>query len=166
MSKNLIKHRLHINWKHLFETSKNIDLLFAYAQTWRQSNVVELERFITNSEHTVRVLLPNPNYPLAVKVVALRSRKSEKYLKQLIEEAAEQFNNLKKYNTCKAYIEVKFLNFIPLYGWFSFDEQSVLTLHSHRKGRRGNPTFLLCDGVVTRHLKEDFDALFNSEENV
>ncbi len=39
-----------IEWRNLFENTKNVDLLFAYARTWRNNNRVELKCIITGRE--------------------------------------------------------------------------------------------------------------------
>jgi hypothetical protein len=149
-----------IDWRGLFANARRLDLLFAYAQTWRHNNIIELEQLIERRNSRIRLLLPDPQYQLAVTVLARRSECDEGELKRRILEAADQFKDLGKRPESRGVVQVKYLKFIPLYGLFSFDSGSVLVLHSHREGRHGNPTFLLQDGTIGTYLAREFEALF------
>ncbi len=156
-----------VNWNRLFADSMNVDLMFAYARTWRKSHAVELNQLAKRENAVIRVLLPDPEDDQSVAELSCRLGKKDRAdveaFRERIFEAAADFITLSRELTTRATIETRFYPFAPQYTFYRFDSQGILCMGSHRtSGKRGVITFEVSAGPILEYAKEEFDQLFES----
>jgi len=153
-----------VDWGNLFRETKSLDLLFAYAETWRHGRTVELATLARTTGGCIRTILPDPASDQIVNELSRRFVCPREKVIEHIYDAAGHFCALKKLTACRADIKVYFYPFAPLYTSYRFDSLSVLSLYSHRGSRAGVITLLLQDGALRSYLMDEFELLVRSEK--
>lgn len=145
-----------VEWDELFASSRRLDIVVAYASTWRNANRRRLEELVSKSGGGLRVFLPDPDDPETMSVLAKRFDMTPIALEAKIEEAIEDFKGL----GAKGNVEVYVRSGDALFSCYQFDHRSVMTLYSHSQERRGSvPTFLVGDGMLREFVGTDIEAI-------
>lgn len=152
-----------IDWSGLFRDAKRVDLLFAYARTWRWSHTVELRALACSTDVRIRVVLPDPDCVEIVGELARRFNCEREELRHRVREAAADFLNLKSLPDCKAEISVWFYPFAPQYSMHRFDDAVVISMYSHRATRAGAVTFLANGGSLGGYMADEFETLIRPD---
>ena len=152
-----------IDWVGLLKGAKKVDLLFAYARTWRMSHIVELTALACAAGTRIRVVLPDPDCDEVVTEMARRFGCTKEELRSRVNEAATDFLGYKRLKTCKADISVWFYPFAPQYSLHRFDDFVVVSLYSHRLTRAGAVTFVINGGSLGSYMLDEFETLIRSD---
>lgn len=83
-----------VPWEKLFLESTRLDMVFAYAATWRNAHQNHLERFLRRRDTQVQVVLPDPNQNVVINEMAHRFGTTPEQLKARIAEAEDFFRTL------------------------------------------------------------------------
>ena len=151
-------------WKTLFEDSQTVDLFFSYAQTWRNSNMSDLQEFVKKKQR-LRVILPDPSCRQTLDELARRFRYSADETKQRIEDAAKFYIGLTEHHPNCAAIEVYFAPVCPMMAFYIFSDHAVFTLHSHQKKRTDVPAMLVSHGKpLYTFLSQEFESLIEQSK--
>lgn len=145
-----------VEWEQLFESSSQLDIVVAYASTWRNTHRLRLERLVKRKNGRLRVFLPDPNDVETMSVLSKRFKMSAAALQQKVNEAIDDFRELDKHGDVEIYVRAG----DAVFSCYQFDHRSVLTLYSHAQERRGSvPTFLVGNGVLRDFVGSDIDAI-------
>lgn len=145
-----------VEWEQLFDSSVQLDIVVAYASTWRNTHRSRLERLVMRKNGRLRVFLPDPNDAETMSVLSKRFKMTPAALQDKVTEAIDDFGELAKHGDVKVYVRAG----DAVFSCYQFDHRSVLTLYSHAQERRGSvPTFLVGNGVLRDFVGSDIDAI-------
>ena len=82
------------DWERYFTTVRELDIFFAYGNTWRGLNQTRLSRLAAQPHARIRVFLPDPNQTSVIEQLASRFSKEAAQVGTLIEEAHRDFAQL------------------------------------------------------------------------
>ncbi|HMO49580.1 MAG TPA: hypothetical protein PKE26_03340 [Kiritimatiellia bacterium] len=129
-----------VSWDDLFRNAKQIDLFFAYARTWRNSNLKRLKEFASRRGTTLKLIVPDPKNGACISELARRFDLPNDDIIASINETIKEFQQIFEDNGDK--IKVILAPVTPLFNIYRFDDIAIITLHKHDKGRGGVP--VLC----------------------
>ncbi len=145
-------------WNELFENVTKLDVLVAYAATWRNSHRKDLERVAAKPGSRIRVYLPDPNDDLTLRTLAHRFNTTPEALRSKIEEAAKDFASLGRDGG--GTVEVWYRAGDLLFSCYRFDTRAVITLYSHTRERLTSvPTFVTKEGDLYAFVRSELDAI-------
>jgi hypothetical protein len=88
-------------------------------------------------------------------------------IKQLIEEAHQQFVDIFSGPGAKGSLSIYYVDVDPVFTVYIFDHQAVLTLYSHQRNQVDVPAFVLDErGSLYRFVREDFDSFLNPDASI
>jgi hypothetical protein len=152
-----------LNWSEHFEKAQNLDIFFAYANTWRNNNREHLTKVAANKRASIRVILPDPDNEQIVGELSRRFNKSPEYIKENIRDASAYFSGLVP-RMGGAKVEVKVKPIAPQHTFYVFDDTGILALYNHARGREPVPTFVFRrGGTIYGFLRAEFDGMWESE---
>ncbi|MCD5402149.1 DUF3606 domain-containing protein [candidate division NPL-UPA2 bacterium] len=154
-----------IDWKSYFRTVNKLDIFFAYARTWRNTHVQELQEVAARENARIRVVLPDPEDDQTVHELARRFNYTPEELRNLIKEAETHFRNLRSSTSVSgAQIDIWFLPAAPHFTFYRFDRIGILALYSHRRERAPVPTFI-CEmgGTLYDYIRKEFEAMIRPD---
>jgi hypothetical protein len=151
-----------VEWEDLFRGAAHVDLLFAYATTWRNTHASSLRAFVGRDSTRLRAVLPDLNDAELVSLLARKFRYSGDTLRQYIIEAKADFENLAQQATALAIVEVRYTTEFPVYSYYRFDRKSVAVLYAPTPGRAEVPT-IVCeqDGSFAAFFRAQYEDLWN-----
>jgi len=158
-----------IPWAQLFEKSKNLDLIFSYAHTWRGMNETRIRTFVKEGGR-IRLVLPDPSSAIAMNAYAARFGMSADLVKIKVDETIEWFTALRdscpmKRGRAQAYkVELMVTTKATCWTAYIFDEHAVQGHYTH-SDEKGNPPVFLCKkhGQLYKYLRHEFDLFINGK---
>lgn len=154
-----------VEWAELFNGARHVDIVVAYANTWRNANRSRLESIAASSGSRIRVFLPDPCDRLTVENLAARFGKDQPAVKRLINEAMSEFASLAKPGG--GTVEVFVRPGDPVFSCYRFDNRAVLTLYSHSRARQTSvPTLVMAGGELFRFVRDEIAAIAAQSEPV
>lgn len=152
-----------IAWDELFKNACKLDLLISYGYTWRNSQLDKIETMLSDPDAKIRVVLPDPEDPEVVNVLAARYRKTPEDMKQEITSAKEFFEHRK--SKAKGKVEIYFARLVPLFSFYRFNNKVVFALYNHRTGRLPVPTFIADkNGFLFEYFTAEFEGIIANKE--
>lgn len=149
-----------VEWSDLFRDVNKLDIVVAYASTWRYAHLGRLQAVAKRPEARIRVFLPDPDDPDTVRRLAERFSITEEALRAKIQDALEDFTGLAVPGG--ATVEVLVRKGDAVFSCYRFDSRAVLTLYSHSRERRTQvPTFVVAEGDLFQFVYEELVALRN-----
>lgn len=153
-----------IDWKSHLNTVNKLDLLFAYARSWRNTNADGLRAVASRRGARIRVMLPDPEDDLTISSIAQRFGWEKEKLLGLVWESAEFYKGLQGIaGEGGAKVEVWFLRGVPQFTFYRFDSIIVFTLNSHRRELVSIPTFV-CEsgGDLYKYIRDEFERMVDT----
>jgi len=145
-------------WNELFRDVHKLDILVAYASTWRNAHRARLEAVAKNPSARIRVFLPDPGDDPTIQNLARRFSTDPEDLKRKIREAIRDFEELHRPKGAK--VEVLLRTGDLVYSCYRFDSQAVITLYSHARKRQSQvPMFLVRQGDLFDFVYQDLTTI-------
>jgi hypothetical protein len=124
-----------VQWDQLFDhkRSNRLNIMFAYASTWRNAHQQHLEEFLSDGQAKVEVVLPDPEVTVVMEEMAFRFGMNVDELKSRVLDALSFFKNLgdSKPGSVRVYYIPKSLTF----SFYRFNNHAVLASYRHRPNR-------------------------------
>lgn len=147
-----------VEWGELFEGAVHVDILVAYANTWRNAHRHRLERVAKTKGSRIRVFLPDPNDGATMSNLAQRFAAAPEAVVAKINEAIIEYKSLSQPGG--GAIEVYVRAGDALFSAYRFDGRAVLTLYSHGRERRTSvPTWVMAGGELFSFVQGEIDAI-------
>lgn len=130
------------DWDVYFANVMRLDIVVAYARTWRNQHLARLRAMAARSGARIHVYLPDPEDTIAIAALAAKFGSTPEQLGTNIEETRQEFLAL----TVPGGAEIKVF-YRPGYSVFSFyrlDSVAVLTLYSHSRERQSGIPTMVC----------------------
>lgn len=136
-----------VEWRDLIETATKIDIVVAYANTWRNTHYASLKKAASRKGARIRVFLPDPDDPPTMAALAVRFAKTPDEVRATIAEAIQSFSALPAHETGSVSVYVRSGGWI--FSAYRFDFRAVVTLYSHSRERQERvPTLLVGRGFL------------------
>lgn len=146
-----------VKWSELFRDARKIDIVVAYANTWRNTHGGRLEQACKEGAR-VRVFLPDPADTLTMQILANRFDITETEMIKKVTDAAAEFALIGA--TTKNPVSVFKRPGDLVFSGYRFGSRAVPTLYSHSQQRRASvPTFVTAEGTLFKFVLDDFDAI-------
>lgn len=144
-------------WNDFFRDARRIDIVVAYANTWRNMHSDRIEAACRNGAR-VRVFLPDPGDSVTMENLARRFKTNAAEVERRVREAALEFAEIGV--TTSNPVQVFKRPGDLVFSCYKFDSTVVLTLYSHSQQRRGSvPTFVATEGSLVKFASDDVDAI-------
>lgn len=157
----IVFHSEEIDWGGLFKKSKSVDLFFAYNIQWRSINEVRLKELVSRRNVILRVVLPDITDMTSMNNMARKFNKEPGRLKERVEEAIEQFQNLSQIalsNNSK--VEIWLHNMSFQYSLYRFDDTYIFAPYNQQKEKTDVPHFIFHKyGRVAKFFDADLDFI-------
>lgn len=154
-----------VEWAELFDPASRLDIVVAYARTWRNAQAQRLQELASRRGTRIRVFLPDPEDPMTMSVLADRFNTKPDLLAQTVHEAIEGFAAFG--NNSQGAVEVWVRPGDAVFTCYRFDSRAVLTLYSHGKDRRTSvPTFVVRSGKLMRFIDDEIASLATQSRRV
>lgn len=121
-----------------FEHAKEITTSFIHSRRWRETNLLNINRFFKWDDVCWNVILPNLSDELLVKHLKLHFQDGDT-LKSKILDAYIFFASYQKKYPRK--VKIYLYNLYPTYSFYKFDDTLVVSLYPLTDNRRPTPTF-------------------------
>jgi hypothetical protein len=152
-----------VEWARMIQRAREIEIFISYGYTWRTVHWARLEQFSRDKRNRLRVYLPHPEDQETISVLATRYASSSDRVRQQITDAASAFASLRQEGV-GADIRVYYRQGDPTFACYRFDDQIVVTLYSHRRGRGDVPTMLLGPGTLFDFFAAELTAIRSQSE--
>lgn len=155
-----------IKWSELIKGSTEIDIFFAYGETWRNTHKQDFENALKEKDFRLRVVLPDPSNEETMRELARRFDYSESELRDKVKRATDFF--YKELNCLDdKQVMLWYLPNSPVLSFYRFANKGVLSTYKHRKGRGGVPTFV-CEqgGMLFNFIKAEFNAMISETDSL
>jgi hypothetical protein len=147
-----------VEWSDLFAGALKVDIVVAYARTWRNTHMERLRETAKNPHARLRVFLPDPDDPETMKLLAGRFAMSEADVTKTVREAVKDFMGL--HTAGGGVVEVWCRRGDLVFSCYRFDGRAVITLYSHGRERRTSvPTLVVGAGRLFKFIRDDIDAI-------
>jgi hypothetical protein len=155
-----------VEWGELFAGASHLDLVVAYARTWRNHHAQRLRTLAAGSNGRIRVFLPDPDDQETMTILAGRFDMTVEDVSKTVEEAVREYSAFDRKDG--GAVEVWVRPGDVLFSCYRFDSKAaVLTLYSHSKKRRTSvPTFVVGSGRLFRIVSEELDAIQEQSRRV
>lgn len=141
-------------WEALFENVTKLDILVAYAHTWRHAHQGNLDKVARRAGAEIRVYLPDPSDDLTMRTLARRFNVEPDVLKSKVLEAAQEYLLLGQRGS--GTVEVRFWTGDLVFSCYRFDQRAVVTLYSHTRERQTEvPTFVVKEGDLFDFVRNE-----------
>lgn len=152
-----------VPWTDLIGKARAVDVFIAYGSTWLSTNSTELAEFSKQRRNKMRYILPDPEDPVAMAVLAERFDYTPEIIKSKIVESAKTVAKLSRDGS--ADIRVYYRRGAPTFTCYRFDDTVVVTLYQHRVARGAVPTLVLERGTFKDFFESDLsDIVAQSRE--
>lgn len=152
-----------VQWRDLFDGVNRLDIIVAYASTWRNAQRRNLEEAARRPGGRIRIVLPDPRDESTVTVLADRFSMTTDVLRQRIYEAIDDFRSFSRSGGAEVDVRVRRGDLV--FSCYRFDSRAVVTLYSHARMRRTSvPTFVAAEGSLFRFLYEEIKAIIEQSE--
>lgn len=146
-----------VEWGELFARAKQVDIVVAYANTWRNTHRSRLERIAAQAGTRMRVFLPDPDDSATVINLAERFGKTAEEIRLLIRGAIDEYKSLARPGGGTVEVHVRAGD--ALFSAYRFDSRAVLTLYSHTRCRTLVPTWVMDGGELFSFVQREVDAI-------
>lgn len=151
-----------VAWAEWFRDVHELDIVVAYARTWRHTHHGRLETAV-RSGATVRVFLPDPGKDLMVRVLADRFGSDADTVRREIEDSVRFYQDLGSSSGNR--VQVRLHTADPVFSCYRFDGRAVITLYSHARERRTHvPTLVVGEGDLYDFVRGEIEALVRESE--
>lgn len=146
-----------VAWSGLISSAKHVDLLFAYARTWRNAHRDELIEMVNRRETRTRIVLPDIEDMATIGDLARRYTYEPDELRELIEEAVTFFSEAHD-RSSGSDLRI-FMHPSPqVYSYYRFDDHGVVAMYRQASGRGQVPVIEFeRGGTLYQMLKDDFE---------
>jgi hypothetical protein len=146
-----------VEWADLFQNVDKLDVVVAYASTWRNTHRARLQTAARRGCR-IRVFLPDYRDDETVNILAGRFSMDPDALKAKIQEAGTDFNALPA--PVGSPVQVYLRKGDLVFSCYRFDSRAVLTLYSHSRERRTSvPTFVTKNGSLFSYVYDELEAI-------
>lgn len=146
-----------VEWAELFRNVHKLDIVVAYASTWRNAHRGRLEAAARRGCR-IRVFLPDYRDDDTIKVLAGRFSMDPAALKSKIQEAVVDIRSLPVADPASLQVYLRKGDLV--FSCYRFDSRAVLTLYSHSRERRTNvPTFVMNGGSLFTYVYTELEAI-------
>lgn len=154
------------NWAEMFRTVRHLDIFAAYASTWRNNNLAELQRVAERSNGRIRVFLPDPSDNETIGMLARRFNQTPEDLRRRIKETTDGFFSMRRPHGAE--IDVRYARGDRLFTFYVFDDMAVITLYRHRPERTGVVPTLVVEsgGTWYEFLQQEIESVLQRSEIV
>lgn len=146
-----------VEWDELFRGAEKVDIVVAYANTWRHAHWARLVRLAATKGARLRVFLPDPDDQPTMDALARRFNSTTPEITSKVREAIHDFSSLS--TTAGAEVSVHTRPGDMLFSCYRFDGSAVLTLYSHRRSRTSVPTWVVRQGTLFQFVYEEVSAI-------
>jgi hypothetical protein len=148
-----------VEWAELFAGATQLDVVVAYARTWRNNHAERLRSLAAMSGGRLRVFLPDPDDGPTMAILADRFNMTPARIAETVNEAIDEYSALDRPGGGS--VEVWVRSGDVVYSCYRFDHRAaVLTLYSHSKERRTSvPTLVVGRGRLFRFVSEELEAI-------
>jgi len=153
-----------VEWEDLFDDVTQLDIVVAYARTWRNAHISRLQGMAKRSGTRIRVFLPDPDDTETMVVLAKRFSTTVEDLQKTVREALEEFSELAQPGGGEVCVYVRSGD--AMFSCYVFDKQAVLTLYSHGQRRTPVPTLGVRGGTLYRFVADEVAAIEKQSEQV
>lgn len=153
-----------VPWTALISDSKEIDVHISYGSTWLSNNSSELKSFAQTRRNKMRYLLPDPEDPETMSVLAARYEYTPEMIQGKIREAARTVAALSRDG--KADVRIWYRKGAPTFTCYRFDETFVVTLYQHELERTPIPTLMMSGGSFGEFFKKDLTSIVEQGREV
>jgi len=147
------------DWIDLFKDVRELDIFVAYGSTWRNAHLGQLQNIANRNDAHIYIYLADPGNEAIVRTLAARFNQTPEDLRQRVAATKEDFETLR--NSGRADIQVFYFPGDRVFSFYRFDDQIVMTLYRHAKGRSAIVPTLVCKkgGTFYEFLKSELDAI-------
>lgn len=154
-----------VEWSRLLQGSSRVDIVVAYASTWRNTHRGNLEQIAHRPGSRLRVYLPDPDCDQTMRILADRFAVTPDVLRGRVQEAISDFFGLRK--AAGGDVEVYVRSGDAVFSCYRMDGRAVLTLYSHTRKRRSSvPTFLVSGGQLWDFVYDEINAIREQSRRV
>lgn len=147
-----------VEWAELFSGCQRLDIVVAYASTWRNTHWARLQAIAGRPDSRIRVFLPDPDDTATVENLARRFSKTPDAVRGLILDAMSEFGSLAVPGGGEVQVFLRAGD--AVFSCYRFDSRAVLTLYSHSRSRQTSvPTFVVAVGDLFRFVRSEIDAI-------
>lgn len=158
-----------INWKGMFEGTKDIDILFTYGKSWRGNNERLIKNYLNSNsliKGKIRIIIPDFNNEVVLNELAIRYEKSIEGLRERIKTAISDFVEMDINRKNGPKLEIWLIKLSPVFASYRFDNNIILSLYSH-KGKMEVPHFITeKEGKLYKYVKNQIDTLLNPQSKI
>ena len=151
-----------LDWSQWLASATTLDVFFAYARTWRNTNRISLQGFARRSGSRMTLILPDPDNIEVMSQLERRFAKSAGSMKDLVNETIDEFTKIfDKKDGAKGRLEIFLTGVAPVFAFYRIDcKNYVITTYTHRDDKAAVPT-IVCDrtGGLTDFIDREFDYL-------
>ncbi|MGC4957895.1 hypothetical protein ACLQ2P_32265 [Actinomadura citrea] len=149
------------DWATYFSGVSRLDIMVAYAHTWRNQHLAKLREVASRTDARIHVYLPDPEDTAGITALADKFGYDVERLKRDIEDAREGFSALARPQGAE--VQVFYRPAYSVFSFYRFDSVAVMTLYSHSRERQPNvPTFVCkSGGSLFNFIYDELAALRN-----
>ena len=122
-----------VPWDELFNESNRLDLMVSYARSWRNTQLMRLQRFLEREDAILEVVLPDPEVELTVNELATRFGTDGEQVRRDIREAFDFFVTLAE--GARGVVKIYYLARSPTFTFYRFNNRVVFATYRHQPGR-------------------------------
>jgi hypothetical protein len=154
-----------VEWADLFRDATKVDVVVAYANTWRNTHAHRLREVASRPGTRLRVYLLDPDDPETMRSHAERFNSTPERLAGQIDDAIQFYSGLTTADG--GVVEVYVRPGERVFSAYRFDSHAVLTLYSHGKERRTSvPTFVVRGGSLWKFVYDEIDSIREQSRKV
>jgi hypothetical protein len=150
-----------IDWQRLFRSANNLQILFIYARTWRNTHRVDLIEYAMRANTKAVIVLPDPNNEILLVAIGQRISKESQEVRNSILEAQNDFIDIfNRSGIASQKLEIWYLPYFPAYSYYRFGEKAIFTIYQHRRERIEVPTFVMeSGGTLYEFFEKEFESI-------
>ncbi|GGM34512.1 hypothetical protein GCM10012275_02290 [Longimycelium tulufanense] len=154
-----------LNWRDLLGKVKHLDLLLAYGDTWRRSNIHELRKLGRKKGRKICIFLPDVADAQTVETLSWRFGMTQDELIGKIEEARQDYELIRV--SKGATVRIYYYPGDRYFSLYRLDQRAVLTLYSHGRDRRPVPTLIFdVGGSLYKFVEEELEDILRRSRAV
>lgn len=147
-----------VKWPDLFRDATKVDIVVAYASTWRNAHRDQLQHVARDPHARIRIFLPDPTDDATVDNLAQRFHTTRDSLRIKVEEAVQDFRELAVPGGADLKVYVRKGDFV--FSCYRFGTQAVLTMYSHSRKRQTHvPAFVVSGGDLFAFVYDEIQEI-------
>ena len=145
-----------INWEKMYGSAKSVVLLCAYGAPWRSYEDL-LQEFALRPSTKIQLMVPDPDDEMILFELARRLDETPDNVKRSIDSTVKEFKALLAKAPQESKFTISYLSFAPVFSYYLFDNEVVLSLYKHRREYVSQPAFVferggtIYDFVMAEH---------------